>query len=159
MICELCEKAEMIEVKERYRYLECGLPNVTLEGIVIRKCQECGNMMPMIPSLSKLHLAIARNLVKKDGRLTAQEIVFLRKSLGWSGVDFANNMHSTSSQVSRWESGKVEMSTQAELLLREMVARGKKIEDYHSHEISKRKHIKSSPLLFLLEESGWKSAA
>lgn len=158
MICELCEKAEMIEVKERYRYLECGLPNVTLDGIVIRKCQECGNLMPLIPGISKLHLAIARNLVRKDGRLTAQEIVFLRKYLGWSGVDFANNMHSTSSQVSKWESGKVEMSTQAELLLREMVARGKKIEDYHSHEISKGKRIKSPPLLFLLDESEWKTA-
>lgn len=159
MICELCDKTELIEVKERYHYLECGLPNITLEGIVIRKCPECGNHMPMIPSLSKLHLAIARNLVKKDGRLTSQEIVFLRKSLGWSGVDFAHNMHSTSSQVSKWESGKVEMGTQAELLLREMVARGKKIEDYHSHEVSKRKHIKSPQLLFLLEENGWKTAA
>jgi len=159
MMCELCEKTELIEVKERYLYLESGLPNVTLEGIILRKCPECGNVMPMIPSLSKLHLAIARNLVKKDGRLTAQEIVFLRKCLGWSGVDFAHNMHSTSSQVSKWESGKVEMSTQAELLLREMVARGKKIEDYHSHEVSKRKRIKSPPLLFLLEQSEWKAAA
>lgn len=159
MICELCGKEEMVEVNEKYHYAECGLPNILLEGIVLRKCPECGNIMPLIPSISKLHLAIARNLIMKPGRLTAQEIVFLRKFLGWSGVDFARNMHSSSSQVSKWESGKVQMSTQAELLLREMVARGKKIDDYHSYEIAKRKHLKSLPLHFHLEENQWKTAA
>lgn len=159
MICGLCEKTEMIEIKERYHYLESGLPNIILEGIVLRKCQECGNTMPLIPSLSKLHLAIARDVIRKPGRLDAAEIVFLRKYLGWSGVDFARNMHSSSSQVSKWESGKVAMSTQAELLLREMVARGKKIDDYHSYDIEKRKYIKSPALLFHMEAKGWKSAA
>lgn len=120
---------------------------------------ECGNVMPSVPSISKLHLAITRNLIMKSGRLTAQEIVFLRKHLGWSGVDFARNMHSSSSQVSKWESGKVEMSTQAELLLREMVARSKRIDDYHSYDIAKRKHVTSLPLHFHLEENEWKAAA
>ena len=120
---------------------------------------QCGNVMPLIPSLSKLHFAITRNLVKKPGRLAAAEIVFLRKYLGWSGVDFARNMHSSSSQVSKWESGKVEMSTQAELLLREMVAGNKKIDDYHSYDIAKGKHIKLPPLLFRLDEKEWNAAA
>jgi putative transcriptional regulator len=159
MICLLCGKDEMMEVKERYHYLECGLPNIHLEGIDVRKCPACGNLMPMIPSMSKLHLAIARHIIKKQGRLEAKEIVFLRKHLGWSGVDFARNMHSSSSQVSKWESGKVEMSAQAELLLREMVARGKQIDDYHSYDIEKKKHFKSPPLHFLLDKNEWKLAA
>ena len=57
------------------------------------------------------------------------EFVFLRKYLGWSGADFAWNMHFDRAQVSKWENGKVEMSKPYELLLREMVASGKKIED------------------------------
>lgn len=159
MICEVCEKAEMIETKQNYHYLESGLSNIILEGIALRSCPQCGNVMPLIPSLSKLHFAITRDLIRKPGRLAAQEIVFLRKFLGWSGVDFARSMHSSSSQVSKWESGKVEMSTQAELLLREMVARGKKIDDYHSYEIAKGKHIKSPPLLFHHAEKEWKAVA
>lgn len=159
MICELCDKKEMVEVKEKYHYQECGLPNIILDGIVLRKCPECGNIMPLIPSLSKLHLAIARTLIMKSGRLTPEEIVFLRKYLGWSGVDFARNMHSTSSSVSKWQSGKEKMSMQAELLLREMVARGKQIEDYHSYDVEKGKHVKSSTVILHLEEREWKTAA
>jgi putative zinc finger/helix-turn-helix YgiT family protein len=159
MLCEVCEKHDLIEVTENYLYLECGLPNIHLEGITLRKCPECGNIMPLIPGISKLHLAIAGNLIKKPGRLTPSEIIFLRKHLGWSGVDFARNMHSTSSQVSKWESGKVMMSTQAELLLREMVARGKKIDDYHSYEVAKQKQVSAPPYLFQLVNQEWKSAA
>lgn len=84
MMCGICKKEEMIEARESYHYLECGLPNVFLD-IVVRKCRQCGNVMPLIPSLSKLHDAIARGIVKKPGRLDPAEIVFLRKYLGWSG--------------------------------------------------------------------------
>lgn len=55
--------------------------------------------------------------------------------------------------------GIVEMSAQAELLLREIIARGKKIEDYHSYEIERRKHVKSLPLHLRLEANEWKLAA
>jgi hypothetical protein len=51
-------------------------------------------------------------------------------------------MHSDRSQISKWEHGKVEMSKPYELLLREMVASGKKIEDYQRHEAAKKKHLK-----------------
>jgi len=159
MVCEVCGREEMIEARENYHYLECGLPNIHLEGITLRKCPGCGNVMPMIPAMSRLHLAIARSLIKKPGRLAPEEIIFLRKSLGWSGVDFARNMHSTSSQVSKWESGKVEMSTQAELLLREMVARGKKIDDYHSYEIARRVQFTAPPCTFHLVNDEWSLAA
>ena len=53
----------------------------------------------------------------------------------------------------------MEMSAQAELLLREIIARGKKIEDYHSYEIERRKHVKSLPLHLRLEANEWKLAA
>jgi hypothetical protein len=40
-------------------------------------------------------------------------------------------------EVSKREHGKVEMSKPYELLLREMVASGKKIEDYNRHEAAR----------------------
>jgi putative zinc finger/helix-turn-helix YgiT family protein len=159
MRCPNCENADMAENRENYHYQECGLSNVTLKGIVVRKCSACGNVMPRIPNIEGLHDAIAQALVNKPERLLSQEIVFLRKSLGWSGADFARNMHCDRAQISKWEHGKVEMSTPYELLLREMVASGKKIEDYQRHEAARTKVFKTRSLMLQLEEKSWKEAA
>lgn len=92
MKCRVCAEApELVEVRETYHYRECGMDNVILD-IVVRKCPTCSSLMPIIPGIEGLHDALANAIVKKDGRLATQEIVFLRKSLGWSGVDFAQNM-------------------------------------------------------------------
>lgn len=159
MNCPNCEKAEMTEISENYHYQECGLSSVTLVGVVVRKCPACGNVMPRIPNIEGLHDAIALSLVNKPERLLAPEIVFLRKYLGWSGADFARNMHCDKSQISKWEHGKVELSRPYELLLREMVASGKKIEDYQRHEAASRKVFKSRALMLQLKEKSWKEAA
>ncbi len=158
MNCPNCEKAEMAETKENYHYQECGLSNVTLVEIVVRQCPACGNVMPRILNIEGLHDAIAQALVNKPERLLAQEIVFLRKYLGWSGAGFAKNMHCDRSQISKWEHGK-EMSKPYELLLREMVASGKKIEDYQRHEAAREKKFKVRSLRMQLKESSWKEAA
>lgn len=159
MRCPNCDNAEMAETRENYRYQECGLSNVTLAGIVVRKCPACGNVMPRIPNIEGLHDAIAQALINKAERLTAVEIVFLRKYLGWSGADFARNMHCDRAQVSKWEHGKVEMSKPYELLLREMVASGKKIEDYRRHEAARHKVFKARTLLLEVREKRWEEAA
>jgi transcriptional regulator with XRE-family HTH domain len=89
----------------------------------------------------------------------APEIVFLRKYLGWSGADFARNMHCDRAQISKWEHSRVEMSKPYELLLREMVASGKKIEDYQRHEAARKKVFKARSLMLQLQEKSWKQAA
>ena len=159
MKCRQCEKAEMIEKKENHHYRECGLDNVTIVGISVRRCPSCGNVMPLIPSIEGLHDALAQAIIKKNGPLTPAEIVFLRKSLGWSGSDFARNMHCDRSQVSKWEHGTVEMSKPYDLLLREMVASGKKITDYQRAELIWRRNIKSRPLRLKLLKKLWMEAA
>jgi putative zinc finger/helix-turn-helix YgiT family protein len=159
MNCPNCEQAELVESTENYRYQECGLSNVTLVGIVVRKCPLCGNVMPRIPNIEGLHDSIAQFLIKKPERLTPQEIVFLRKCLGWSASDFAKNMHCDKSQVSKWEHGKVDMSKPYDLLLREMVASGKKIEDYERLEAAMDKEFKARSLMLKLQEKDWKEAA
>lgn len=159
MKCRNCEQTEMIEMRENYHYRECGLDNVTIVGITVRKCPECGNIMPLIPNIEGLHDALAQAIIKQNGPLTAAEIVFLRKSLGWSGVDFARHMHCDKSQVSKWERGAVEMSKPYDLLLREKVASGKKISDYHSEELIWRKNIKPRPMRLQLQQTVWREAA
>ncbi|HEU0264167.1 MAG TPA: type II TA system antitoxin MqsA family protein [Geobacterales bacterium] len=159
MKCPNCERAELVEHRENYQYNECGLSSVTLVALVVRKCPDCGNVMPRIPNIEGLHDAITHALINKSERLLPQEIVFLRKYLGWSGADFARNMHCDRAQISKWEHGRVEMSKPYELLLREMVASGKKIEDYHRHEAAREKVFKASSLKLQLMEKSWKEAA
>jgi len=158
MKCPRCEKAEFIESQENYHYRECGLDNVTLEGINIRKCPECGNIMPLIPSIEGLHETLARAIINKDGALSPAEIIFLRKSLGWSGTDFASNMHCDKAQVSKWEHGTVAMSKPYDLLLREMVVSGKKITNYQRTGLNWKKTVKPHPFKLQLQKKGWQEA-
>ena len=165
MRCPVCVRAELVEQIQYYHYRECGLDNVILAGITVRTCPECGTLAPRIPKIEALHDCIAHALVTKVERLTPAEIVFLRKSLGWSGTFFADNMHSDRSQVSKWESGKVVMSKANELLLREMVARGKKIEDYKSIDAARKESNKVVSLFVRIDDvkrqwtDEWREAA
>jgi len=165
MRCPVCERAELAEQVQNYHYRECGLDNVILAEITVRSCPECGSLAPIIPRMEALHDCIAHALVKKAERLTPAEIVFLRKSLGWSGTDFADNLQCDKSQVSKWENGRVVMSKQNELLLREIIARGKKITDYRRTDAA-RKDTKTVVSLFVkMDEAGlqwtdeWRDAA
>jgi len=165
MRCPVCERAELVERVQNYHYRECGLDNVILTGITVRTCPECGALAPKIPKIEALHDCIAHALVMKNERLAPAEIVFLRKSLGWSGTLFAENMHSDRSQVSKWESGKVVMSKSNELLLREMVARRKKIEDYKTIDVARKEANKVVSLFVRIDEvkrqwtDEWREAA
>jgi putative zinc finger/helix-turn-helix YgiT family protein len=158
MKCRICKDSEMLESQENYHYRECGMDNVSIMGIAVRRCPTCGVIMPVIPNIEGLHDALANTIIKKDGPLTPPEIVFLRKSLGWSGTDFAKNMNCDKAQISKWEHGTVKMSKPYELLLREIVAIGKKITDYHREEIVWKRHP-SRQLLFRLKRTVWREAA
>jgi len=159
MKCQQCELGEFVETQENYHYRECGLDNVTIVGLSVRKCPECGNIMPLVPNIEGLHDALARAIINKDGALTPAEIVFLRKSMGWSGTIFARNMHCDRAQISKWEHGAVAMSKPYDLLLREMVVSGKKITDYHRAELNWRKDAQPHPFRLQLRKQGWREAA
>jgi putative zinc finger/helix-turn-helix YgiT family protein len=124
MNCTECGAA-MTEKAENYRYRECGLPSVTLIGVLIRRCNQCGDYEVAIPRVEELHRLIARALIEKQTRLTGAEVRFLRKSLGLSGPDFARRMGVTIETVSRWENDAAAIGAQADRLLRLLVAQGK----------------------------------
>lgn len=159
MRCPMCDRSELVESVKNYHYRECGLENITLNGITVRKCTECGVVMPRIRNIEGLHDCIAKLLVKKEERLLSAEIVFLRKSLGWSSSDFARNLQIDKTQVSKWEHGRVEMSKSNELLFREIIARGKKIMDYHREDAARK--VATDHRLFVEMNQGreWKLAA
>lgn len=111
--------------KENYRYDECGLSHVTLVGLEVMRCVNCGNVEIAIPRIESLHRLIARAVIEKATRFTGEEVRFLRKSLGWSGADFARHMGVSDETVSRWENNAAPIGPQADRLLRLIVAQGR----------------------------------
>jgi len=63
-------------------------------------------------------LLVARAVVKMGGRLTGDEVRFLRTFLELSGVELAELMDSTPGTVSRWENNRTPVGRTADLLLR-----------------------------------------
>lgn len=116
--------------KEDYRYDECGLKHVTLVGVEVARCPRCDNYEVSIPHIEELHRLLAKVLIDKSTRFTGDEVRFLRKSLGWSGSDFAKYMGVAEETVSRWENDAAPIGPQADRLLRFLVAQGRLTTSY-----------------------------
>lgn len=163
MKCPECQAADLVETRENHRYTESGLPNVVLQDVLVRRCPSCGAHLVSLPRLAELHRCLALVLINKEGRLSPDEIRFLRKSLGWSGADFARKFHVRPEQVSRWESDKsrTRMSISNELLLRSMVAHGNRVENYPDRlDVVATIESHDTPILALQRsEQGWRMAA
>lgn len=130
MKCFECGTLMKLERIPRYHDKGTGLPNVYLANITARVCPQCGEREILIPNVAGMHDALAAHVIRKKGRLSAAEIRFLRKHMGWSSIDFAKRLAVQPETVSRWEHGKAEMSETTERLLRLLVAHGKKLDDY-----------------------------
>ena len=82
----------MKRTRENFKYVASGLPGVTLLNVEMKRCSSCGEFEVSIPYIEQLHRIIASLLIEKPAPFTAAEITFLRKFLGWSGVDFARHI-------------------------------------------------------------------
>lgn len=160
MKCESCG-AQMKVGRENYRYAESGLDTVTLVDIEVRRCPECGAYEVSIPRIEELHRLIAQQVALKRARLTPQEIRFLRKYLGFSGVDFAATLDVTPETVSRWETGKKQMSPVAERALRLMIFVRSPVEAYPLEKLAEVAQGEAVPLRVKLHasRSQWKAEA
>ena len=117
MNCSECD-GKMTVAREKVKYDVSGLSGVTFRNVEVRRCSNCGEYEVVIPKIEELHRLIALTIIRKPSALAPEEIRFLRKYLGWSGVDFANHMGAKPETMSRWENGKLGMSGQADRLLR-----------------------------------------
>jgi DNA-binding transcriptional regulator YiaG len=123
---------------ENVRYdKELGLSGVTLLGVNVNVCAQCGEREIEIRNMEGLLRALALAIVRHPWRPTGEEIRYLRKYLGHSGVDFARRMGVDPSTVSRWEAGTVDMGAQAQRALRLMVVHGRPAEEYPLEELEK----------------------
>ena len=159
--CKECS-SEMVTSREAYRYNESGLPNVVLKDVEIRRCPNCGTQEVPLPRVAELHRAIAVVLVHKAARFLGAEVRYLRKYMGWSGVDFASHMGVNPETVSRWENDKEVISSQSDRLLRLIVVRGWPVEDYSVDDLTKIDDRKDPPPVEVelrVRDRRWQSAA
>jgi putative zinc finger/helix-turn-helix YgiT family protein len=155
--CPHCEKAALTKRMETYLYTESGLPNVTLVGVEVRRCPACGHHAVVLPRVEELHRTIALAVIRKRSRLTGTEVRYLRKYLGWSGVDFAHHIGVDPSTVSNWENDKDPIGPSSDRLLRLMVAHGSPVEDYALDELTKIADEQKPPVAVrvLPRPKGW----
>jgi putative zinc finger/helix-turn-helix YgiT family protein len=136
MKCLECD-GKLTTKRENYRYLASGLANVTLMNVEVRRCGSCGDHEVVIPHIEALHKALAAAIVKRTSRMTGHEVKFLRKQLGYSGVDFATLIGVSAETISRWENGKERMRPSAEKLLRLLVVHQQPIRNYPLETLSR----------------------
>ena len=160
MTCEQCGGLTTT-ARENFHYTASGLPNVTLVGVLVTRCPKCGAFEVEIPRIEELHRTIARAVVMKSAPLTPGEVRFLRKWLGWSGVDFAAHMGVTPETVSRWETGSLGMGAAADRLIRLMIVTQAPVQDYSLELLKAIDEKATAPFRLGVEadEKGWHAVA
>ena len=159
MKCPECGETMKSRREEAYRYKGAGLPNVMLSGVEVRECPSCGEREVVIPRIEELHRVIAGAIITKRPRLTGDEVRFLRKVLGLSGVDFAARVGVDPATVSRWENGHDAIGPQADRLLRLMVAVTPPKTDYALEDLAEIEDVAKPVRLRVEAQSrGWLAA-
>jgi len=116
MHCGCGEQATVISGD--YLFVESGLTNVTLHGVELLKCDNCGTLTPVLSKINNLMQVIAEALVLKPSQLTGKEIRFLRKYIGFTGERFGKKLGLTKEHVSRIENEKHPVGAQTDRLIR-----------------------------------------
>jgi DNA-binding transcriptional regulator YiaG len=100
-----------------FRYTECGLDNVIIEGVSFVQ-DTSGEIVVRIPNINGLHHAIAIGIVKRQMMMSGREMRFLRSEMGMTQAELAEMIHREPLTISRWERGETEIDANAETLIR-----------------------------------------
>lgn len=108
---------ESVSDSEPYEYRSCGLEGIFLLNGFDRH-EHDGEEHVFIKDMDDLHVAIGRHLATHRKALAPREIRFLRKTMGQSQAELAEDLGKTSQSVARWEKGTYDIPGSAEKLLR-----------------------------------------
>lgn len=120
MFCPSCG-SEMKSGEGRYHYVESGLTNVYIQNCRMYECEGCFTSIPLLPEAKALTACVAEALVEKSGRLSADEVLFLRKSIGMTSEELSTKLRVDRVTVSRWENGRMSINGLSDLRLRTIV--------------------------------------
>jgi DNA-binding transcriptional regulator YiaG len=115
--CANCAASARI-VRGDYKFNESGLSNVTLKGIELIRCEECGNEDPLIPHANELMDLLAVAVILKPHRLIGEEVRFLRKHAEKTLEEFAKWIKVDKTTLSRWENDQQSIGEQSDQLIR-----------------------------------------
>lgn len=110
--------ADMIPMKRPLAMAPAGLPHIIFEDAPALECARCGNRKPEVSNPEVLAAVAAGVLVRRPGRLSGNEIRFLREWMGLQGLEFAELLHVSNVSVSRWETGASPIAAGCEEILR-----------------------------------------
>ena len=108
---------EVLERRTRYRYTECGLDNVFIEGIEVR-VDDDGEEVLYIPAVNELHRTIARGIVRSDRGIAGQELRFPRTMMGLTQAELGKHVHHDAQSVARWEKNRTPIQPASETVIR-----------------------------------------
>lgn len=117
MLCPKC-RSEMRETIGRYQYRESGLDNVFLQDWPMFVCGGCELQLPRLPNAESIASLITPYIVRQAGRLDGDTILFLRKAMALTSVEFAAMLGVERVTVSRWENNKTKIDGLVDLRLR-----------------------------------------
>ena len=103
--------------RARYRYTECGLDNVFIEGIDV-SVDDDGDEVLYIPAVNELHRTIARGIVESDTGIGGQELRFLRTMMGFTPAELAKHVHHDAQSIARWEKNRTPIQPVSEIVIR-----------------------------------------
>ena len=119
MKCIACGRESMNSAREDYPFVD--LPDVTLVGVLVHRCPNCGELEVEIPRPAALGRTVALALVEKAGPLEAGEFRFLRKHLDLSAEELARYLAVDKATVSRWENGRTPVPVAVDRVIRGLV--------------------------------------
>lgn len=90
---------------EPYHYLASGLDNIFLLNGVTEKATDYGQMLH-IEDINGLHNAIGLHIIEKPELIEGRELRFLRKQLGLSQSDLAQQFGVSDQTIANYEKGK-----------------------------------------------------
>ena len=131
-----------------------GLSGVVIRGLPAFRCPECGETEVVIPQIQELHTLLAGKIIRKSRPLTGEEIRFLRKCLGWSGVDFAKHAGVAPETVSRWENGRGNISGLADRFMRLAIAKFEPIANYKVEDLDNISVAAPKPMKLVARKIG-----
>ncbi len=107
--------------RQSYRYTECGVDNVVIEGLEI-VTDDAGEQVYCIPNIVSLHRAIAHAIVTQETGLSGRELRFLRTEMGLSQAALGEILKVSRLTLNRWEHGKTDIAANAEVVIRMLAA-------------------------------------
>ena len=108
-------------MRESYRYMECGLDNVVIEGIDI-VIDDAGEQVYCIENVTSLHKIIAHALITQEQSVSGKELRFLRTEMGLTQEQLAQILNVARGTINRWETQRDRINPTAEFLVRMLVA-------------------------------------